>query len=282
MDKGKVKTPKAVWDAYATRIFCQICMEETLAGNRPGTTLSSIGYKNLEENFFAITKRRYDHGKLKNKWDALKPQYNLWLDLKRAATGLGFNVVKGTITASDEWWEEKIAGNSKYRAFRKAPMENLDELEVMFQNINVTGFSSVIPGVKKIVAPIEVGDDSNENEEERPPAHDEKREGKRKAIDVDLSFTPKKKGRNPMVKQVSRLIDVLSTSKGKNEQKVEEDIIKLMEQVVNAGAIEGSDEHFMATQLFVKLENRAVFRSIKTNEGKMGWLKRMYEERKKK
>jgi hypothetical protein len=31
------------------------------------------------------------------------------LDLKRAATGLGFDVVKGTITSSDEWWEEKIA-----------------------------------------------------------------------------------------------------------------------------------------------------------------------------
>ena len=109
MEKGKVKTPKAVWDAYATKIFCQICKEETLAGNRPGTTLSSIGYKNLEEFFFAITKRHYPHGKLKNKWDALKPQYNLWLDLKRAATGLGFDVTKGIITASDEWWEDKIA-----------------------------------------------------------------------------------------------------------------------------------------------------------------------------
>lgn len=38
----------------------------------------------------------------------MKPQYNLWLDLKRAATGLGFDVQKGVITASDEWWEEKI------------------------------------------------------------------------------------------------------------------------------------------------------------------------------
>ena len=44
-----MKTPKIVWDAYATKIFCQVCKEETLAGNRPGTTLSSIGYKNLEE-----------------------------------------------------------------------------------------------------------------------------------------------------------------------------------------------------------------------------------------
>ena len=149
-------------------------------------------------------------------------------------------------------------------------MDNLDELEVMFQHINVTGLSSVIPGVQKTTAPIDVGDDSNE------------KEGNRKARDVDHTFSPKKKGRNPMVKQVSRLIDVLATSKSKNEQKVEDEIIELMDQAVNAGASEGSDEHFMATQLFVKRENRAVFRSIKTNEAKVASLKRMYEERKNK
>ena len=110
----------------------------------------------------------------------------------------------------------------------------------------------------------------------------QKKEVKRKANAVDNPFSPKKKGRNPMVKQVSRLIDVLATSKSKNDQKVEDDIIELMDQAVNAGASEGSDEHFMATQLFVKRENRAVFRSIKTNEGKVAWLKRMYEERKNK
>ena len=160
-------------------------------------------------------------------------------------------------------------------------MENLDELEVMFQHINVTGLSYVIPGVQKTATPIEVGDDSNENEEDRHISKDAKREGKRKASDVALPFSPKK-ARNPMVKQVSRLIDVLSTSKSKNEQKVEDDIIELMDQAVNARASEGSDEHFMATQLFVKRENRAVFRSIKTNDGKVAWLKRMHEERKKK
>ena len=80
-------------------------------------------------------------------------------------------------------------------------MDNLDELEVMFQNINVTGLSSVIPGVQKTTAPIDVGDDSNENEENIHISHDAKKEGKRKARDVDHTFSPKKKGRNPMVKQ---------------------------------------------------------------------------------
>jgi hypothetical protein len=35
-------------------------------------------------------------------------------------------------------------------------MENLDELEVMFQHINVTCLSSVIPGVKKLQLPLKL------------------------------------------------------------------------------------------------------------------------------
>ena len=150
-------------------------------------------------------------------------------------------------------------------------MDNLDELEVMFQHINVTGLSSVIPGVQKTTAPIDVDDDSNDNEDNGHTGQDAKKEVKRKANAVDNPFSPKKKGRNPMVKQVSRLIDVLATSKSKNDQKVEDDIIELMDQAVNARASE-------ATQLFVMRENRAVFRSIKTNEGKVcmkHWLRIM-------
>ncbi|KAG2620799.1 hypothetical protein PVAP13_3NG198100 [Panicum virgatum] len=117
-------------------------------------------------------------------------------------------------------------------------MDSFDELEVMFQHINVTGLSSVIPGVQKTTAPIDVDDDSNDNEDNGHTGQDAKKKVKRKANAVDNPFSPKKKGRNPMVKQVSRL--------------------------------------------FVKRENRAVLRSIKSIEGKVAWLKRMYEERKRK
>jgi hypothetical protein len=73
----KGKTQKAIWDACATRVFCEICKEEVHARNRPGHTLSATGYKNLGEKFKATTLRHYPHDKLKNKWDALKTQYNV-------------------------------------------------------------------------------------------------------------------------------------------------------------------------------------------------------------
>jgi len=85
-------------------------------------------------------------------------------------------------------------------------MDSLDELEVMFQHINVAGLSSVIPGVQKTTAPIDVDDDSNDNEDNGHTGQDAKKEGKHKANAVDNPFSPKKKGRNPMVKQVSRVL----------------------------------------------------------------------------
>jgi hypothetical protein len=56
--------------------------------------------------------------------------------------------------------------NAKYRKFCDSPMENLDELEVMFQHINVTGASSVIPRGCLSQRSIDVDDDSYEAEED--------------------------------------------------------------------------------------------------------------------
>jgi hypothetical protein len=42
----------------------------------------------------------------------------------------------------------------------------------------------------------------------------------------------------------------------------------------------GSVEHYMATKIFDKLENRAFFYTMKTAEGRFRWLKMQYEDRK--
>ena len=60
------KTPKANWDAFAARVFCEICAKETLAGNRPTAFLSSTGYKNLESQFALQTGRHYVKKQFKN------------------------------------------------------------------------------------------------------------------------------------------------------------------------------------------------------------------------
>jgi hypothetical protein len=55
----------------------------------------------------------------------------------------------------------------------------------------------------------------------------------------------------------------------------------MLDSSIEASADEGSDEHFYATQLLIKKEYRDVFATLKKLEGKLAWLRRTWEERKK-
>ncbi|XP_048561490.1 zinc finger CCCH domain-containing protein 43-like isoform X3 [Triticum urartu] len=57
--------------------------------------------------------------------------------------------------------------------------------------------------------------------------------------------------------------------------RVGSNISEIMELVVGAGAEEGSDEHFIATQLFIRAEHREMFLTLKTPRGRLRWLKKM-------
>ncbi|KAF0913339.1 hypothetical protein E2562_022145 [Oryza meyeriana var. granulata] len=62
-------------------------------------------------------------------------------------------------TPKAHWDALATKTNKEYSKFRYTPMENIDELKVMFQNIHVSGASSVVPGVCTGTPPINVDDD---------------------------------------------------------------------------------------------------------------------------
>uniref|UniRef100_A0A0A8Y5P6 Uncharacterized protein n=1 Tax=Arundo donax TaxID=35708 RepID=A0A0A8Y5P6_ARUDO len=78
-----------------------------------------------------------------------------------------------------------------------------------------------------------------------------------------------------MVRVLSCLVDdVISansvTSKALNGDFTHEAIRKVMTLAKESGAAEGTDEYFVATKLFVKAENREMFLTFETNEGRLG------------
>jgi hypothetical protein len=55
----------------------------------------------------------------------------------------------------------------------------------------------------------------------------------------------------------------------------------MMEQVIENGAEEGSDEHYYATQLLKQKENHDMLITFKTSNGRLNWLRRAWEDNKK-
>ncbi|KQK09115.1 hypothetical protein BRADI_2g46107v3 [Brachypodium distachyon] len=95
--------------------------------------------------------------------------------------------------------------------------------------------------------------------------------------------SPNKKN-TPMQREFKRMVDhytfdrssVSSTSNATLTVEIE----SIMQKVVECGASEESPEYYMETKLFGKVENRVFFNTMKTKEGRLCWLTRMYEDRK--
>ena len=107
----EAKKARALWDIDSkwTTTFCNLCMEQIQAGNRTkGASFSTKGWINLVTKFCDETSQNYDKDQLKSRWDVLKGDWRVWEQLKNLDTSLGWDVVKGTIDASDDWWDRKL------------------------------------------------------------------------------------------------------------------------------------------------------------------------------
>ncbi|KAK3221512.1 hypothetical protein Dsin_008537 [Dipteronia sinensis] len=121
------KRPKADWNDQASEVFIRICVDETLAGNRPNGHFNKVGWKSIINKFAAMTGRNYTYKQFKNKWDSLKKDWQIWTNLTGKETGLGWDPIKQTIDASDEWCTKKL------------------KLDILFKHVAATGDGAWAP-----------------------------------------------------------------------------------------------------------------------------------------
>nr|XP_016441046.1 PREDICTED: L10-interacting MYB domain-containing protein-like [Nicotiana tabacum] len=130
----------AKWDEYAHIKFIELCEQEVRKGIRPNTYLSKDGWKNMVNEFNNKTGLKYTRKQMKNHWDHIKAECTLFKQLMRGETGLGWDTTRKIIIADDDWWEQKIKENSKYKKFRNKDLSLIwFRYDALFTDIIATG-----------------------------------------------------------------------------------------------------------------------------------------------
>ncbi|XP_038717136.1 L10-interacting MYB domain-containing protein-like [Tripterygium wilfordii] len=137
---------KANWDFSQTKVFVDLCVEQVNEGRRPGSHFTKEGWQKIVTGFFEKTGKRYDQPQFKNKWDNLKKDYKLWKKLRIHDTGTGWDSVRNTILADNDWWERRIQEDKKVATFRIQGPENLEQLEALFDGLVATGEFAMFAG----------------------------------------------------------------------------------------------------------------------------------------
>ena len=153
----------------------------------------------------------------------------------------------------------------------------------MFSGATCTNESAMAP-----IANEGLGDAINDDDVEEVPqvTPEQPQPRKRGAGHKSPAKKSKKNFRDMQFKRfVDSFVEKASLSKSSATSSpidsVRQEIAEMLGSVIEAGADEGSDEHFYATQLLIKKEYRDVFATLKKPEGKLAWLRRTWEERKK-
>uniref|UniRef100_A0A5B7B7W4 Myb/SANT-like domain-containing protein n=2 Tax=Davidia involucrata TaxID=16924 RepID=A0A5B7B7W4_DAVIN len=102
-----LKPRKATWTTDFHEIFVDLCLEQTLKGNKPGTHFTKEGWRNIEESFYKKAGLRYDKKQLKNHWDATKEQWKTWCKLI-STNSMKWDPNTRKFGASEEDWANYI------------------------------------------------------------------------------------------------------------------------------------------------------------------------------
>lgn len=104
--------PKAVWEPEYHRVFLELCVEQTMLGNKPGTHFSKEGWRNILTSFQEKTGAMYDRMQLKNHWDTMSRQWKIWRRLIESSY-MNWDPETNMFAASDDDWANYLQVTSQ-------------------------------------------------------------------------------------------------------------------------------------------------------------------------
>jgi hypothetical protein len=166
--------------------------------------------------------------------------------------------------------------------FKTAPLENEDELKVMFGPIVCTNERTLVPGVEDANSSsddhLEYTLGGGENSTPDPCTN---ATGKRKMRHDSPKPKKKKDSREDYMKRLVEAFESRSMTTNKSITSADNDPVRLelkkqLQQVMDDGSPEGSELHLFATHLLIQKKYRDVFATLQTKEGRIAWLRNAY------
>ncbi|XAR65893.1 hypothetical protein NMG60_11011887 [Bertholletia excelsa] len=246
----KYRKVKATWTPAFHKIFVDLCLEQTLKGNKPETFMTNEGWENIEESFHKITGLRYERKQMKNHWSVTKEQWRVWHRLM-GADSMKWDPMAQTFGASEEDWAKYIQAKPEAAQFRLKNLPFADKLDIIFDGT--------------------VGSGETERPAQRRRLHDGwgARIFYRKQMG-DAKPDCRYDHHNDAVE--SRNMVAAQPLPGKLNYSIGECIMCLdgMEEIE-----QGSELYLFALDIFLKKEYREIFLQLKKSSVRMAWLQRM-------
>ncbi|RWW76387.1 hypothetical protein BHE74_00015527 [Ensete ventricosum] len=129
----------SVWPDEIEERFIYIMEAEVNKGNRTSTTFSKPAWRAIEETLNGQTKRNYTYTQLRNKFNQLRTRQKDFANLIKE-TGVRWNPVTGSVSATDEVWERLYKVYKSAKRFRKKGCPLFNKLCVIYGDTTASDF----------------------------------------------------------------------------------------------------------------------------------------------
>lgn len=289
-----IKKAKAQWTLPYHKVFVELCFEQTLNGNRPGTHLTKEGWQNIVDLFHKKTGLKYEKKQMKNHWDVTKEQWKAWRKII-ATSYMRYDSDTHTFGASEEDWANYLEANPEAAPFRFKELPFSEKLDSIFagtvsgeieprpkrkrqNDVSATSFSHIrerkIPLRDKLVDVLPQTVDSGETE----PLTKGKRQN-------DSSTTNPSPSKEQILMPLlccktdlncdaveSRSGKTVQSERGRRSYSIGECIecLDSMEEVE-----QGSELYLFALDVFLRKDYREIFLQLKKPGLRVAWLQRL-------
>lgn len=297
---------KANWTPELHKLFVCLCLDQVVAGNRPGTCLNKAGWKCVMDGFYMNTGLIYDKKQFKNHWNNTKEQWRIWKKLSSHCAGLILDPVTQMISQSEEWWNDYLQKHPEAAQFRYKGLTLVDSLDTLFSNIATSeattcagGSSPLLTAASQNASSAQINNlernamsttDTRIQIEESPFPHDEfnaeppSRRRKISHTSGHSSCTPNKQDVQSArlntklvrlckaIESRNKTVEEAAAAVVPKEEYTMKHCIGLLDEIPEV--LQGSDPYMFALDMFLKKEHRELFVLLGNSEMRRRWLTR--------